>query len=173
MRISAGIYKGRNIKVPSEGTRPTLCKIRQAVFNMLGGDLSGCVFYDVFAGSGIMGIEALSRGAVTVFNDIKREHMNSIRKNLDLIGAAEGSYEISCRDAIDLVTVTADKNGIFYFDPPFGEDGLIRRLISVFEGTRGRLGIFELPVDKKFVLSYIKKEKRYGSIRIVVEDLYE
>ena len=91
MIITAGIYKGRKIAAPDESiTRPTLSKVRMGVFNSLYsliGEFEGKSFLDVFGGSGVMGLEALSRG----FNDVKVFEKNLkaaeiIKKNYKLLG---------------------------------------------------------------------------------------
>ncbi|PCI03587.1 MAG: 16S rRNA (guanine(966)-N(2))-methyltransferase RsmD [Zetaproteobacteria bacterium] len=73
MRITAGSLRGRVMQVPNiNGLRPTPSKVRQALFNMLG-DMDGLSFLDLFAGSGVMSIEALSRGAISAYS-IESEH---------------------------------------------------------------------------------------------------
>ena len=82
MIITAGIYKGRKIAAPNENiTRPTLSKVRMGVFNSLYsliGEFEGKSFLDVFGGSGVMGLEALSRG----FNDVKVFEKNLTLKKI-------------------------------------------------------------------------------------------
>ncbi|MFL5886638.1 MAG: 16S rRNA (guanine(966)-N(2))-methyltransferase RsmD [Thermoleophilaceae bacterium] len=88
MRIVAGEYRGRPLKAPAgRATRPTADRVREAVFNILG-DVSGAVVLDLFAGSGALGIEALSRGAAAAtFVDRDERALAAVRANLDAFGA--------------------------------------------------------------------------------------
>ena len=84
LRIVAGTARGRRLKIPSgEDVRPTLDRIRESLFNILGHDLPGCVVLDLFAGSGALGIEALSRGAeYALFIDNRQACTQAIQENL-------------------------------------------------------------------------------------------
>src|SRR3954471_19373016 len=86
IRITGGTRLNRRLYSPPKNTiRPASDMIRQAVFNMIGDLIKGVVFYDVFAGTGIVGMEALSRGAERAyFLEIDRSNVNLIRKNLTL-----------------------------------------------------------------------------------------
>src|SRR3954447_3576410 len=88
MRIVAGEYRGRPLKAPAgRATRPTADRVREAVFNILG-DVSGAVVLDLYAGSGALGIEALSRGgASATFVDRDERAIAAIRGNLEAFGA--------------------------------------------------------------------------------------
>ncbi len=84
MRVISGSAKGRKLKsVPGEGTRPITDRVKEALFNILAGDVPGCRFLDLFAGTGGVGIEALSRGAAkAVFVEQGRAALETIRANL-------------------------------------------------------------------------------------------
>jgi 16S rRNA (guanine(966)-N(2))-methyltransferase RsmD len=86
MRVIAGTAKGRRLKaVPGESTRPITDRVKVALFDILAGDLQGSVFLDLFAGTGGVGIEALSRGAKqAVFVDIHPDAIRTLRENLIL-----------------------------------------------------------------------------------------
>lgn len=90
MRVIAGQAKGRRLKsVPGQGTRPITDRAKQALFNILGTDVIGCHFLDLFAGTGGVGIEALSRGAEqAVFVEKGNAALNTIRANLAHTGLA-------------------------------------------------------------------------------------
>ena len=87
MRIVAGEFKGRRLVAPrGTGTRPTADRVREALFSMLG-DVSGARVLDLYAGSGALGIEALSRGAAeAVFVERDRRAIATIRRNLEALG---------------------------------------------------------------------------------------
>lgn len=84
----SGTAKGRRLKmVPGEGTRPITDRVKEALFNILGSDVIGARFIDLFAGTGGVGIEALSRGAeAATFVDMDRRAVDTIRSNLALTG---------------------------------------------------------------------------------------
>lgn len=90
VRVIAGAAKGRRLKmVPGKGTRPVMDRVKEALFNILGSAVEGCRFLDLFAGTGSVGIEALSRGAAeAVFVENDPAALRTIRANLDLTGFA-------------------------------------------------------------------------------------
>ncbi|QUD80867.1 16S rRNA (guanine(966)-N(2))-methyltransferase RsmD [Gordonia polyisoprenivorans] len=91
-RIIAGRHGGRPLKVPDAGTRPTSDRVREAVFNILDAriDLEGAAILDLYAGSGALGLEALSRGASSaVFVDNRRRSTAVVTANLRALGVAE------------------------------------------------------------------------------------
>ena len=95
MRITGGEFGGRNLKVPkSDAIRPTQDRVREAVFNIIQFDIAGSDFLDLFAGSGAVGLEALSRGAKSVtFVEQNRRHLAVLNENLKMLtgGVAGGS----------------------------------------------------------------------------------
>ena len=124
MRIITGKYRGRKI-IPPEGNdeiRPTSDMAREGIFNVLQTCVEGCRFIDLFAGSGAMGIEALSRGADEVlFCDTGRQSMQLLKKNLDGI---EGKYLVTSRDFRDALRAAKGKWDIVFCDPPYKCDYL-------------------------------------------------
>jgi len=93
LRIIGGRARGRKIRsVPGDTTRPITDKVREALFNILGADIQGAALLDLFAGTGSVGIEALSRGATHVcFVDNNRKAIEIIRENLQTTGLIEGA----------------------------------------------------------------------------------
>jgi 16S rRNA (guanine966-N2)-methyltransferase len=85
IRVIAGTAKGRKLKlVPGDSTRPIMDRVKEALFNILGIGIRGCSFLDLFAGTGSVGIEALSRGAARVlFIDNDRMAVRTVRENLE------------------------------------------------------------------------------------------
>src|SRR5690606_7654715 len=91
MRVIAGRWGGRRLRVPSAGVRPTADRVREALFASLG-DLAGARVLDLFAGSGALGIEALSRGAAAaVFVERSAAAAAVVRANLEALGAGEAA----------------------------------------------------------------------------------
>ena len=101
MRVVAGKYKSRTVKsLRGQALRPTSDRLRETLFNILGTDVEGGLFVDLYAGTGAVGIEALSRGAhEVVFIEKHAAAVQLIRANLRALGVAEG-FQILAKDAI-------------------------------------------------------------------------
>ncbi len=119
MRIIAGSRKGARIFAPKGlETRPTGDRVREAAFNLIG-PVDGASVLDLFAGSGAMGIEALSRGAATaLFVESDREACRAIERNLDKLGLTGAA--VLCRDAVQMLTVESRAYDLVLCDPPYG-----------------------------------------------------
>ena len=121
MRIIAGSAGGRPLKAPSEGLRPTMDRVRAAIFSSLGDLVPNSSVLDLFAGSGAMGIEALSRGAAkAVFVDSNALCARCIRENLRMAGV-EGS--IQTVDAYRFIDLYAEPStyDLVFADPPYSK----------------------------------------------------
>jgi 16S rRNA (guanine966-N2)-methyltransferase len=136
MRIVAGRYRGRPLVAPRhEGTRPTSDRVREAVFNILahgvpGFALEGARVLDLFAGTGALGLEALSRGAAfCLFVEESAEARGLVRRNVEALGL-EGVTRIFRRDATALGPAgTMAPFGLAFLDPPYGR-GLAERALA-------------------------------------------
>ncbi|QPC80717.1 16S rRNA (guanine(966)-N(2))-methyltransferase RsmD [Phototrophicus methaneseepsis] len=104
IRVIAGSAKGKRLKlVPGDSTRPIMDRVKEALFSILGSYVVGSKFLDLFAGTGSVGIEALSRGAeMALFNELDRKALQTIRENLQTTGLADQA-EISMMDALSLI----------------------------------------------------------------------
>ena len=118
MRIVAGRYRGRKLTPPSDDSvRPTTDRIKETVFNILQWDVEGARVLDLFAGSGALGIECLSRGAAeVVFADKSPASVALIRQNLKGI---EGSYRVLTADFTGVLRSGEDKFDLIFIDPPY------------------------------------------------------
>lgn len=131
MRIIAGTRRGKNLVSP-EGTevRPTTNMVKESVFNILQFGIEGRRFLDLFAGSGQMGLEALSRGArEAVFVDSSRDSVKVIEKNIAATGFGERCKVISA----DFAGYLRGERGTFdvaFIDPPY-HDGLLERALEL------------------------------------------
>jgi 16S rRNA (guanine(966)-N(2))-methyltransferase RsmD len=124
MRIIAGIYRGRNLRSPpSMQVRPTSDRLRETLFNVLAPRIAGTRFLDLCAGSGAVGIEALSRGAAHVtFVDRSRKMCGLVEANLVLCGVPEDETEVVMAEAAEFLRRAArdeQKWDIAFFDPPY------------------------------------------------------
>ena len=136
MRIVAGRYRGRKLTPPSDDSvRPTTDRIKETVFNILQWDVEGARVLDLFAGSGALGIECLSRGAAeVVFADRSPASVALIRQNLKGI---EGSYRVLTADFTGVLRSGEDKFDLIFIDPPY------------------KSGLGELAVDAAFDLGRV------------------
>lgn len=171
MRVIAGKYKGRKLESP-KGTsiRPTTDKVKEAVFGSLQFDIPGAVVLDAFAGSGSLGIEALSRGAEHVdFVEKNTGCLRTLKTNLNMIG--EDNYSVIKGDAIK----SADrlkKYDIVFLDPPYDEGlylpflelaaeyKLLKEASKIVLECRRK---FDFALSKEY--NFIKK-KDYGEISL-------
>ena len=120
MRVITGSARGRRLK-SLEGleTRPTADRVKEGIFNIIQFDLEGRRVLDLFAGTGQMGIEALSRGAAkAVFVEQRRDAASLTRDNLKLTELSDRSNVI-CGDAMAYLTSTKEKFDIIFIDPPY------------------------------------------------------
>ena len=142
MRIVAGAWRGRSIAAPrSASTRPTADRVRQALFDMLAHapwaePLEGCAVLDGFAGSGALGLEAMSRGAArAVFFETDRAALEGLRGNIAALGAGPRSLVLGA-DATrpPRPGPTQGACGLVLLDPPYG-GGLIARALDALRAT--------------------------------------
>ncbi len=175
MRIIAGSRKGQTIRAPrGQETRPTADRVREAAFNLLGPFVEGTRVLDLYAGSGAMGLEALSRGAAqAVFVEIDRDACRAIERNLDalrLTGAV-----VLCEDAARALAadVAARRRyDIVLVDPPYSLFSEVQPVLSRYlpavlapDGT----AIVETPARDEPELPLPKRtSRRYGAARLTV-----
>lgn len=143
MRITGGQYCNREILVPkTDLIRPTQDRVRQALFNIIQAEVAGCDFLDLFAGTGAVGLEALSRGAASAtFVEQSRRHVEVLDKNVTtLLGARDSRSNrptIICADVYRwLATYAGPGFSVGFADPPYGlgeEKGYAQVLATLAE----------------------------------------
>ncbi|MBX9570041.1 MAG: 16S rRNA (guanine(966)-N(2))-methyltransferase RsmD [Candidatus Obscuribacterales bacterium] len=150
MRITGGEARGRVITAPPGlEIRPTSSKVRQAFFNILGNKIYGCRFLDLCAGTGLMGIEALSRGAASLISvEVDKTFAKQIQTNLKHLGYADQSEVISTHVERALPLLTEKSFDIIFADPPY-KDRLVKKLPNL-------IGQFNLLDDGVFILEHLK-----------------
>ena len=182
MIITAGKFKGRKIIAPDEKiTRPTLSKVRMSVFNTLQSmiEFEGASFLDMFAGSGIMGLEALSRGFTKVTAIEKNPKVVKILKeNYKQINEAAkqlrseaarlnlAAWLPSCLtslagDSLKIVPKLDEKFDVVYIDPPYFS-GIYEKSLEAIKNTASNIIILEHVTDVDFGEYIILKQKKYG-----------
>jgi len=136
LRIIGGEWGGRRLSVPTApGLRPTADRNRETLFNWLQADCSGARVLDLFAGTGALGIEALSRGAASaVFVERSRPIAASLKERIALLGA-ESRADIQCMDALAYCRSNPGPFNLIFLDPPFGKDLLVPALELVSAQT--------------------------------------
>ena len=157
MRVIGGEFRSRILKsVPGLDVRPTPDRLREALFNVLAPRISGAVFADLYAGTGAVGIEALSRGATrAIFVEQNRAAVGVLRENLTSLGL-EARGEVRQARATALIgRITAD---IVFLDPPY-------ELHSEYETALTKLG--EIPPSLVIVQHDVrlKLARVYGTLR--------
>jgi 16S rRNA (guanine966-N2)-methyltransferase len=134
MRIISGKFRGRRLAAVRGDIRPTGDRLRETLFDVIGPAVAGTFWLDAFAGTGAIGLEALSRGAASViFNDTSRDAVRLIEKNLELCGVQDG-FRIEQKDVFSLLrSLKPPLPDVIYFDPPydFGRyDKLLRKALD-------------------------------------------
>lgn len=154
MRIVAGIYRSRLLKtVEGQATRPTLDKVKEALFTRLGPSIAGHAALDLFAGSGSIGLEALSRGmAPVVFVDGAQAAINVIHQNIKSLGV-EAQTQVYRMDAFQALRYLSKKDLKFHFiylDPPYLKVDLVKILDDLIRYeliTPDSIMVIESPSD--------------------------
>ncbi len=124
MRIVAGEWRGRRLLVPKSGTRPTADRVRQILFDILGARTTGVRVLDIYAGTGALGFEALSRGAVeAVFVETARQARAVLERNCADLDAASRCriLALPAGNALSRLRQDGERFGLILADPPYGE----------------------------------------------------
>lgn len=175
MRINSGKYKYRNVVLPDD-IRPTTAKVREAMFSMMYGHIEGAYVLDLFAGSGSLGLEALSRGAeFCYFNEISRKNLPILKGNIANCGA-EHECKVYNKDFRKCLANIEPGLDIIIMDPPYaaGYYDEAFDLINEYELLNpGGIVVAEHLYDNPLQDNYGKlvkiREKKYGTIGV---DIY-
>ena len=166
MRITGGKFKNRIVKTSGQKKiRPTSAKMREAIFSMIGQNLAGNSFLDAFGGSGIMGLEARSRGANPVI--IVENNRASFRVILKIVKDLNAEIMVKYQDAKK--AIQSRSWDIIFLDPPYALDIQPYLELSFLQGEY--LIIAEMDGDRRFEVKQgwvITKERRYGSSKLVI-----
>ena len=171
MRIISGKYRGKKLKeFDLVSTRPTIDRVKEAIFNLIQFDVVDAVVLDLFSGTGSLGIEAISRGAKkTYLVDNNNKAIKIIKDNLSGI---EGDFVVEQKDYIDFLNTTKEKFDIVLLDPPYKTDfGLnaIEILICKNLLNENAIIIFETSEEKQVNLNldgFDIKKKKYGTVSV-------
>lgn len=171
MRIISGVLKGRIFKVPSDGVRPTTERTREAIFSSLASRVVGANVLDLFAGSGGIGLEALSRGAKSVVAvEENKKACDVIKQNFQMLDDPDlGDFE-SVRSNVYSYS-GGKKFDIIFADPPYDKVDLPKLLDAAFDKlANGGILVFEMRAKDNYVVDdkwLVMKEKEYGSTKVI------
>ena len=177
MRVISGAARGRKLKEPTGlDIRPTTDIVKESIFNIIQFDIEGRRVLDLFAGTGQLGIEALSRGAGSaVFIDSSPAAARLIHDNLQLCGFS-GQAAVHNRDAVKFLG-NDDKFDIVFIDPPYDTQLTKRALLKILEFDKmningiiiceSRAGTETPPVSPPY---FLLKEYKYGAVKIIRYD---
>lgn len=171
MRIIAGSRKGHRIAAPKGlATRPTSDRVREAAFNLIG-PLDGASVLDLFAGSGALGLEALSRGAGrAVFVESDRDACRTLNANLDKLRLA--GARVLCQDVLRFLATDRGRYDLILLDPPYDrveelEERLAARLPALL--AEDGLLVYETSSRQQPELPLAERtSRRYGSVRLTL-----
>ncbi|MBQ5677317.1 MAG: 16S rRNA (guanine(966)-N(2))-methyltransferase RsmD [Clostridia bacterium] len=172
MRVITGEARGRKlVTLEGEDVRPTTDRVKEGMFNIIQFDLEGANVIDLFAGSGQLGIEALSRGAKhCTFIDSANRSVEVVKQNLKTVGF-EKRASVFCGDAKMYIGLSKDNFDIALLDPPYNKNIIDAVLPSVAEKmTDYGVIICESALDEKLPETAgefsIHREYRYGKIKL-------
>ena len=172
MRVITGMARGRRLEtLPGEVTRPTSEKVKESVFSAIQFDIEGRRVLDLFAGSGQLGIEALSRGASgCVFVDKNTEAVKIIRQNLQHTGLSAAAQVLGT-DALSYLTRPNDRFDLVFLDPPYAAELLVPALTKVAPLVNdGGILVCETSAETEMPEMVdrfgLAKVYRYGQVRV-------
>lgn len=174
MRVITGTARGRKLVAPEgTNTRPTTDMVKESIFSVIQFDVPGARVLDLFSGSGQMGVEALSRGAVSaVFVDSAKSAINAIKQNLDNLGFADKA-KVYPMEAKTYLLSAAEKFDIALIDPPYNQ-GLAAQVLPTVAKRMAENGIIVCetqmgdPMPEAAGDFALNKSYRYGKVIVHV-----
>ena len=169
IRIISGKYKGRYLSVPNPKiTRPTMDKVRQAIFSALRDKCINSISLDLFSGSGAYGIETISRGGkLSYLNEKDRTTFSLLIKNVNQFERYKSEFILTCLDYRIFIKKFKDvKFDLIFLDPPYSfkiNDEIINNLYELKMLNKGAVIVSEQQIKNKDIPNFILKEYNYGS----------
>lgn len=173
MRVITGTARGRRlITLEGEDVRPTTDRVKEALFSIIQFEIEGRKVLDLFAGSGQLGIEALSRGAKSaVFVDLSKKSVEVVKQNLESTGLGKNAIVLNT-DSIAFAASRADRYDVAFLDPPY-RTGLLQKALPLTANIMNEGGVIvcEAPFDEELPETAgnfkMTKEYKYGKIKLV------
>jgi 16S rRNA (guanine966-N2)-methyltransferase len=173
VRIIAGQWRSRILRFPESATlRPTPDRVRETLFNWLGQRLDGLACLDLFAGSGALGFEALSRGAArVVMVEANREAARSLADNAATLGAT--GLEVVARDAMSYLAAATESFDVVFVDPPYASDLAARALAALPPRLKpdARVYVESAAAPEPPAPWRVVRQDRAGAVRYALLDL--
>jgi 16S rRNA (guanine966-N2)-methyltransferase len=172
MRVIAGEYGGRRLQAPpGDATRPTSDRVREALFSVLGERVPGARVLDLFAGSGALGIEALSRGAAgATFVDSAPAAIRAVKANLAALAAEAEVRRADARRFLSAASAAARQYDLVFLDPPYRLTGRLGgELTAALPAVLAEGAVVVAESDRRAPLELglpILDERRYGDTLI-------
>jgi 16S rRNA (guanine(966)-N(2))-methyltransferase RsmD len=172
MRVIAGRWGGRRLRAPAgEATRPTSDRVREALFSVLGARVEGARVLDLFAGSGALGLEALSRGAAdATFVDSAPAAIRAIRDNLSALGGEAEVRRADARRYLGAASAAGRHYDLVFLDPPYRMAGWLGgELSAALPAVLAPGGVVVTESDRRAALDLdlpLIDERRYGDTLI-------
>lgn len=175
MRVISGLYKGRKLESPQGiEIRPTLDRVKEAIFDVIQFRIAGKIALDLFAGSGAMGIEAASRGAEVVFNDSSHAAASLIRQNCLKAGFTPVIYTLDYSQLLKGFSQNNKTFDIIFIDPPYSGDMGINAVKKVLEyKLLNEDGLIVFEHSENLNTDFLKsnegitvKNKKYGKVKV-------
>ncbi len=182
MRIVAGKWRGRTLRAPKGFTvRPTTDRVREAIFDILGDRVISAAALDLFAGSGALGLEALSRGARSaVFVEPDAAAFAVLARNIESLGTPDAeAIPLDCRRALRRLRKRGSRFGLVFLDPPYGKGiaadaaaglggaGLLEAGATVVVEDAARAPVAAYPEGWEAVA-----DRRYGDTRVTIFEVF-
>jgi 16S rRNA (guanine966-N2)-methyltransferase len=142
VRVIGGEFRSRRLKsIPGPATRPTPDRLRETLFDILGPQVEGCIFLDAYAGTGAVGIEALSRGAArAIFIERSRNAVKVLHENLASLGIEDRALVVV---AGTLSSIAQHRSGIVFLDPPYEREDEYARVLNLLRDNPPKLVIVQ------------------------------
>ncbi len=178
MRVITGTARGRKlITLEGNDVRPTTDKVKEAIFSSIQFEIEGANVLDLFAGSGQLGIEALSRGASKAyFVDNSKKSLETVKQNLEITGFTDDA-EVFNMNSSDFLRITDKKFDFVFLDPPYNK-GLLEQVLPLLSDKINENGKILCEHEKNLDLPEeienlrLKKVYKYGKIYVSLYCLY-
>lgn len=176
MRVITGTARGRKLgQLQGMETRPTTDQVKESIFNIIQFDIEGRRVLDLFAGTGQLGIEALSRGAAScTFVDQRKDAVGLVRSNLKLCQLSDKARVVQ-GEALSFLSTVREQYHLVFLDPPYQMDLLenaIKKIAEIDMLTENGIIICESPADRRLPALAAPYEKgrdyRYGKIKLTL-----
>lgn len=179
MRVISGKSKGRRLRtIPGDSTRPTADRVKESIFNLLGPTLQGVQVLDLFAGSGALGIEAISRGAKTVvFIDNNFRAIQVIKENIESCGFQSEAtiHHLNAKQALNQLKEEGQLFDLVFLDPPYNNQQYEEIILTILKNNllteKARVVVeydYKLSLPSEIGMLSLIKNNKYGDIKIAI-----